>query len=167
MVMVLFGVSLQTVAQDAPRKQVIEVTLTDGSTIKGMMVGTDNGKVLIKTDSLGVVKVALDHIVRLGPPLTKRAEKLATSSPDMVSPEQLKLIQTSLLSDPAVFGTLLSLADDPDLIKIMSDPKVMAIVTSGDLEAAQSNPDIKRVMSNPRIKALVESLVNKTQLNAP
>ena len=50
----------------------------------------------------------------------------------------------------------MALAEDPQLMRVVQDPTLMAVLLSGDLKAAEQHPGFKKLARDPRILAIME-----------
>ena len=80
-----------------------------------------------------------------------------TISGNYVSSEVTRMRQT-MLSDPEIMDLLLSLQNDPDLIKILQDPAIMRAVSSGNISALESNPAFMKLMNNKKIQQIEQKM---------
>lgn len=156
-------------AQDAAPT---EVRLTDGTLLRGRVVGADAGKVVVQTDTLGLVEVPVAKLAGIGPAApqaagatpARRGRKVASS--DAAAPPgtpanaamAIKALQADIASDPEVFQAIMRLADDPKIARLVTSPEVLSILASGDLEAAERSDAVRQLTAHPDFRALLETI---------
>ncbi len=164
--------SANTVAFADQPQQVI--TLKDGSQIKGDVSGIENGVYTIKIPVIGNVHVAASDVASITnatgngtPPVTALPTNntnyppASGSAPNM--DQQIAASQQKLMSNPQAMAELEQIAQDPDIMKALSDPTLVQAVTSHDYQAVQSNPKVQELMSNPKMQALLQKLAAQQQ----
>lgn len=78
--------------------------------------------------------------------------------PQQLTMAQIQAIQTRIMTDPELMETVMSLADDPQLMQAVMDPSLLAAVQRGDTAAAAKNPAFRRVANDPRVRKLMKAL---------
>ena len=144
------------------------ITLKDGSQIKGVLAGIDNGIYTVKTPIIGDVHVAAGDVASITNGNGTAAAAPASAAPVSSGPvptmdQQIAAGQRQLMSNPESMATLQEMAQDPDIMQALSDPALVQAVTSHDYQAVQNNPKIQELMSNPKMQALLQKLVAQQQ----
>jgi hypothetical protein len=145
------------------------IILKDGSQIKGVLSGIDNGVYTVKTPIIGDVHVAAGDVASItngnGTAATAPAA-LAPAPSSGTAPNmdaQIAASQKQLMSNPQSMATLQEMAQDPDIMQALSDPALVQAVTTHDFQAVQNNPKIQELMSNPKMQAFLQKLAEQQQ----
>jgi hypothetical protein len=143
------------------------ITLKDGSQIKGVLSGIDNGVYTVRTPIIGDVHVAASDVASItngGAPATVSSAALpAASAFNSSLDQQIAAQQKKLMSNPQTMAALQQMAQDPEIIQALSDPALVQAVTSHDYQAVQSNPKIQELMSSPKMQALLQKIIASQQ----
>lgn len=130
-----------------------EIVLTDGSTIVGELVSMTNGIYIIKTATLGELKVedARVEIIR---------DKLGSmeGSENASIQQEILAIQQKIITDESVIQLILALQNDPDFQDVLQDESIMMAISSGDFNALMTNPKIVKLMNNSNVQEIKRKL---------
>jgi len=163
----IFIFSLSSVSFADPAEQTI--TLKDGSQIKGVLAGIDNGVYTVKTPIIGDIHISAADVASITngdvPVAAAQAPAAQASAPNMDA--QVEANQKQLMSNPQSMATLQEMMQDPEIAQALQDPSLVQAVTSHDYAAVQSNPNVQKLMSNPKMKALLQQLASQQQQNTP
>jgi hypothetical protein len=166
-IVLFLSTSLLALAEDSPQI----ITLKDGSQIKGVLAGIENGVYTVKTPIIGDVHVAANDVASITTGNTPAATlpsnnalplKASGSSLD----QQIAASQQQLMADPQNMQILQQMIEDPEIAKALQDPTLVQAVTSHDYQAVQSNPQVQKLMSNPNMQALIKKLAAQQQANS-
>jgi hypothetical protein len=136
--------------QHAAAGEVRVIELTDGSIITGQVLSLNNGVYLIRSDSLGTIKIEQSKI---------RAIRSKSSGTNASSIQGIGVLQENMLNDKEILNMVHSLQNDPDFQKALEDPEIMKAVKAGDIPALTANPKFMRLLDN----ATVKEIQNKTK----
>ncbi len=136
--------------QHAAAGEIRVIELTDGSMITGEVSSLNNGVYIIKSDSLGTIKLEESKI---------RAIRSKSSGTNAASVRETGALQGKMLSDKEIMGLIQSLQNDPDFKKALEDPEIMKAVNAGDVPALTANPKFMKLLDN----ATVKEIQNKTK----
>ena len=136
--------------QNAAAGEIRVIELTDGSTITGEVSSLNNGVYVIKSDSLGTIKLEESKV---------RAIRSKSSGTNAASGQETKALQEKMSSDKEIMGLIQSLQNDPDFKKALEDPEIMKAVNAGDVSAITANPKFMKLLEN----ATVKEIQSKTQ----
>ena len=150
------------------------ITLKDGSQIKGQLSGIENGIYTIKTPIIGDVHVAASDVASIttgGAPAAGVNQNNAgnaaalppTGAPIPITDQQIMAQQQKLMADPQAMSDLQQMAQDPEIMKALSDPALVQAVTTHDYQAIQNNPKMQELMSNPKMQALLQKMAAQQQ----
>jgi hypothetical protein len=146
--MVLFFLifSLRPLAQAEERV----IKLKDGSVIPGEILSKEGDIYKIKTATLGIVAVQEEKISSIA-----EAEPKGTAS---VSGEE-KAYREKILASPQAMESVKTLAQDKDVVAILSDPQLKEAIARHDLRFLQTNEKFIKFMNNPAVKKIVDDMV--------
>jgi hypothetical protein len=143
------------------------VVLKDGSQIQGKIISYQDGIYVIRSASLGELKLA-DHQVQSISTMAARAP-VASSNNAQIKPMKtaerslmsgsLEQIQAQIASDPSIMSSVVELQSDPEMQALLADPEVMRAIQQFDLEALSRNPRIQKLMRSQKFKE-IESRVS-------
>jgi hypothetical protein len=137
-----------------------EIELKDGGIVLGEIISHSNGTVVVRSNSLGTVKINESNIrlIRLSSG-GSTGKEMSSDPGGSVSPDVEKL-QTSIINNKEVMGLVLSLQNDPEMQALLNDPDIMAAVQSGDISALMSNPKFLKLLNSPRIKEIQKKVLS-------
>ncbi len=142
------------------------ITLKDGSQIKGVLSGIDNGVYTVKTPIIGDVHVNASDVASINngdgtTPVTALPGQPSGTSSGL--DQQIAASQQRLMSNPQSMQILQQMAQDPQIMQALQDPALVQAVTNHDYQAVQNNPQIQKLMSNPQMQALIQKLAAQQQ----
>jgi len=152
LLIVLFFVSS---ASAEPKTRV--VTLQDGTTVQGKILGIDNGSYIVQNPVLGELRVKEGDVVSIlspGESLEKPSQKPSRQG----GTDELQVLQSRIMGNPEIMADIQAIASDPELVALISNPAFMQAAQAKDIAAMQANPRTAKLMSNPKIKALIEKI---------
>lgn len=139
------------------------IELDDGSVLIGEVSGFDNGGYLIRTDTLGQVRIEEARIMSIRPcsPCDASGSGAARAAPVGAAAgasrqADLESMQKQLIADPQMMSSIMALQSDPKIRAALADPALLQGVLSGDLEALQQDPTFRSLLEHPAIQDLVE-----------
>lgn len=138
------------------------ITLTDGSVIKGKVIGLADGFYTIDTSHLGAITIEESEVQSITSSQQNRAQatnRTGKSSAQLQS--QVQALQQSVLSDPAVMEDIQKLMEDKAVMQIMKDPNFIQDIMSYDPNRIGNNNKTQELMNNPEMKALMEKISGK------
>ena len=126
------------------------IELKDGSTITGEVISLSGGIYMIKSDSLGMIKLEESKIrvIRSKAPASSAAPGDAVSA----SSGEVRSLQEKMMSDKEVMSMIQSLQDDAAFKKLLEDPETMKAVQTGDVAALMANPQFLKLLNNPTVQ---------------
>ncbi|MDE1921020.1 MAG: hypothetical protein KGJ09_05080 [Candidatus Omnitrophica bacterium] len=170
LILALFAMPVSALSWADDAQQVI--TLKDGSQIKGVLSGIDNGVYVIKTPIIGDVHVAAGDVASItngsaaaGTLPAGTAAPAASSGASQGSSfdQRLANTQQQLMSNPQDMQIIMQMAQDPQIAQALQDPAVMQAVTSHDYQALANNPAIQQLMNNPHMQELIKQMAGQQQ----
>jgi len=173
---VILSASVLAYADDSGQQV---ITLKDGSQIKGVLSGIDNGVYTVKTPIIGDVHVAANDVASITSgdvpaPVAAPTAALPTNTTPTTAAvgtptdmnQQIAATQQQLMANPQNMQMLTQMAQDPQVMQALQDPAVVQAVQNHDYQALQSNPAIQKLMSNPQMQALVQKMAAQQQQQA-
>lgn len=164
--LLLVSASLLFAAPAFAKTQVF--TLKDGSQIKGELVEFEDGIYTVNTTSFGEMQINQNEVVSVADPgatpaVPTVAAPAGNAARNSELSQQVSAMQTQLMANPEFLADLQQMAQDPEIMNILSDPALVQAVTSKDVTAIQTNPRAKQLMDNPKMQALIEKLQASNQ----
>jgi len=141
--------------------QLSEIKLVDGGIILGEIISHSDGDYIVRSNSLGTLKINESQIRVIRPTSGSSTEKEIVNSPGQsVSPE-IENLQTSIMNNKEIMGLVMSLQNDPEMQSLLKDPDIMAAVQSGNIAALMSNPKFLKLLNNAKIKEIQEKVLSQ------
>ncbi len=143
--------------------EIREIVLSDGSVITAEILSFTNGVYTLQSDIMGKIIVEDEKVREIRKKsAVKAAEKQDTGSSDLRGLNLYGLdfesVQESITGNPKLMEIVNSLENDPDIQKIMTDPKMMEAVRSGDVGTLLTTPEIQRLLNNPKVQSIGREL---------
>jgi hypothetical protein len=148
------------------------ITLRDGTVLKGQLIEVRGDLYVIQTNQLGLINVKAAEILGIAPAtaaVTTPAELPQTMGavPTTINPlsnsPQGQMAQ-QFLQDPEISATMQELMKDPEIMNLLKDPSIMAAALSGNPEQIQNNEGVKALMQNPKMQELMSKMAQKMHL---
>ena len=143
MILVSIPLLIFLFVQNTTAGEVQVIELTDGSTITGEVLSLNNGVYVVKSESLGTVKLEES---------TVRAIHSKSSGTNASVAQQTRAIQDKMMNDKEIMGLIQSLQNDPEFKKILENPEIMKAVNEGNISALTSNPQFMNLLNNATVK---------------
>ena len=131
--------------------EIKEIELTDGSIITGEVLSLSGGVYMIRTVSLGTLRIDEAKVRAIRPLGTPSSQQSGQTG-------DVKSLQNKMMSDQEVMGMIESLKDDPQFTKIIEDPEIMNAVNSGDTAALMANPKFLQLLHNPTVRDIQQKV---------
>ncbi len=143
------------------------ITLKDGTVIKGKLLGLENGIYTVESTHLGTIHLHDDDIASITSgnaaiPMTgaiapQSLGTLPNTMPQVQTPLQGQAmgLQQKLLSDPQAMTEIQALAQDPQIMELLSDKDFVNAIMSYDPEKIKNNPKTQMLLDNPKIRSLM------------
>ena len=131
--------------------EIKEIELTDGSIITGEVLSLSGGVYMIRTVSLGTLRIDEAKVRAIRPLGTPSSQQSGQTG-------DVKSLQNKMMSDQEVMGMIESLKDDPQFTKILEDPEIMNAVSSGDTAALMANPKFLQLLHNPTVRDIQQKV---------
>ena len=141
--------------------QLSEIELVDGGIILGEIISRSAGNYIVRSNSLGTVKINESQIRVIRLTSGSSTEKEITNSPNQSVSPDIQNLQTSMMNNKEIMGLVISLQNDPEMQALLKDPDIMAAVQSGDISALMSNPKFMKLLNNAKIKEIQKKVLSQ------
>lgn len=153
-----------------PAPSLLQVlTLRDGSQIKGHLIEVDGDHYVFQSLQLGDIRVRASEVQSIttdrgmcalpaGPSPADPGSLLGPSAANSPFYAQVREIQQQYFSDPKVMASLQELANDPEIVKILSDPQLLQAVFSMNPQQIMNDPQAQQLFQNPKIQSLIQQV---------
>jgi len=145
---------LMTISGNLFAGQFSEIELVDGGVIRGEIVSKSDGVYVVKSDSLGTLKVKESEIRVIRVVSTGATEKEIVSAPKGAAASEIQSLQQSMMNNDEVMGLVMSLQKNPKMQELLKDPGFMKAVSAGDITTLMANPKFIELLNNPEIKEI-------------
>ncbi len=140
-----------------------EIRLSDGSVLSGKIISANNGLYVIKTESMGTIKIKKSKITSISFgsidndsfPSSVKSQINAENNDIKAKTSDLTKIMGN---NEETMSSIMSLQDHPDFKAVLNDPKLIEAMNSGNISQLLSNPKIQKLMNNPTVKEISRQL---------
>ncbi len=139
----IFAVVLLLADVSAFAGELREIELKDGSVITGDVVSLNKGIYMIRSESLGTIKIEESKVKVIRP----KASSQGARAPQSAGGE-VRSLENRMMSDQEILGLIQSLQNDPEFRKILEDPDILKAVNAGDIPALMANPKFTKLLNN-------------------
>ena len=159
-------------AEASPRKV---ITLTDGSILKGTVLGLSDGNYLLQTDNLGKVEISEEHVDSIQSEIAYRAEQQdldkaaqtqttsqATGTTSGQNPNMEQAIN-QVMADPTIMNDIQTLMQNEEIMTMLEDPELLNLLMNPDPKEFENKQKKKKLMSNPHMREVINSVQQKIQ----
>ncbi len=137
------------------------ISLKDGSAVQGKVLQLVDGVYTVETGALGKISIRESDV------LSVRAQT-APSSPDgSGTKEQITQLQNNILADPDLMTEIQNLAQDEEIMAILSDPALFNALSSQDVQQIEGNEKFQKLLNNPKMQAIAEKMQQKSLMPTP
>ena len=150
----LTGLLALTLSSSSMAQQQAHIELQDGSSLRGELIGLENGVYRIRTRHLGVIELNQADIRSLGFGDAATVTNSSGATADNPLAGQLNELQKGMMGDESTMNLIMGLADDPTIQAILNNPALMRSISSGDLGALSKDPDITRLLNHPTVRQI-------------
>ncbi len=132
--------------------QASQITLRDGSSISGEILSFDGTRYLVRSGSLGTVSIDSHQVEQI-----RSSPETGNRPPGALLPQDRILsLQQQLVGDPQTMTLVQSLQDDPQMQRILSDPRLLQAILAGDIQVLRDSPELQGLMNHPAVKKIQE-----------
>lgn len=126
------------------------VRLRDGSAIVAEVQGLTDGVYTLRSPDIGTLHLSQDRVEAVEP-------LEAAPAPDARA-DEVRALQTQLLTDPGLVQKLLELQSSPAMQQVLEDPEILRLAAKGDLAALEKNPKMQRLMQDPTVREVLSRM---------
>lgn len=141
--------------------QLSEIELVDGGIILGEIISHSHGNYIVRSNSLGTVKINESQIRVISLTSGSSTEKEIAHSPGQSLSPDIQSLQSSMMNNKEIMGLVMSLHNDPEMQALLKDPDIMAAVQSGDISSLMSNPKFMKLLNNAKIKEIQKKVLSQ------
>ncbi len=155
------------------------ITLNDGTTIYGKVVGMSDGVYTIKTDTMGDIKVNSDNVVEISSGsaasnnnrasigiidgnarkqsnnLGNRSQNNNSSNAYSSRQQDVNAMIQSRMMDENFMENLMQLGSSPEMQSVLDDPEVMEAIQNGDYDFLMNNSKMNDLMNSSEIQGIL------------
>jgi len=140
---------------DVPAGEISLIELSDGSVITGEVISFDGNTWIIKSESMGQLKLESVKVRSIRAQGTSGQNQAGSpSSGFQVDKRDIQAMQQRIMANQEILKMIMNLHDDPEIQSILADPAIMNAVNSGDINALIANPKFMRLLKKAEIKAI-------------
>ncbi|MGM0598549.1 MAG: hypothetical protein ACQETH_01915 [Candidatus Rifleibacteriota bacterium] len=181
LVLIFFGF----LAAGYAAEQMQQITLNDSSTIIGKVVEMKNGVYVVKSPTLGEIRLKQSNIIAIqavdsqgSPNSSKNSNiQIRDGSQNRISPARQKYNQKmrnsdnsgqqtpaqdqinsrvrSMTADGDFLNSLMDLSQNQKVMEVMSDPDIMDAISRNDYEYLMNSPKMQELMNSSEIQNLL------------
>lgn len=135
------------------------IALKDGSTVRGEILAYADNVYTVRS-ALGTLQISDQEIIEITTPQAPSTPG-QTPSADPVTADvldaQIAQAQGQLMQDQDFVSDVKKLAEDPQVMQLLSQPDILRAVASRDVQTLESSPAFKDLMNNPKILDLIQA----------
>jgi hypothetical protein len=149
------------------------IRLKDGSVIRGEVLGKSGDIYKIKSPAFGFLSLRKADISSIEDPEQEKpalaapqaatpefvAEETPVSAPAMSATADWKGYQEKIMADPESMAAIQALAQNQEIIDIVSDPKLREAIFTGNIEYLKNNEKFMRFSNNPTVQKITEAAI--------
>ena len=148
-----------------------QITLKDGSVIKGEPVSLEGGIYTVQTDNLGRLQLPEANVVTIAAEGAAPMAQPQGATPQMPGQGgtadagfsgKVSAMQNQIMSNPQTMQTIQAMAEDPEIAAMMSDPafvqELTAAASGKNAQEVVNNPKVQKLMANPKMQILIQQL---------
>jgi hypothetical protein len=149
------------------------ITLKDGSRINGRIISLEQGQYVIQSGTLGEVRIGEDNIQSIVAP---NMAAMAATQPGQDQAagqavpgeytQHMQEMQSQIMANPDIMKEIATLAQDPQIVNLLSDPALLEAAKQGNPQAMQANPRTQQLMNNSKMQGLIKK-IQQTQAGQP
>lgn len=137
------------------------IVLKDGSSIQGTVVSMSGGQYQIQTQSMGTITLRQNQIRSISAGTTAPSPSQtpsASSVLDAQASSALQSMQSTMVNDPGIMSSIMTLQNDPDMQAVLQDPEIMQAIQNLDFQTLQNHPKMKKLMNNQKIRGITSKV---------
>ena len=150
------------------------ITLNDGTTIYGKVVGMSDGVYKIQTDTMGEISVNSDNVVEISSGNTSKKPNIGiidgnnnkqsfsnnkrnSNSGGNISNQQsdVNTMVQSMMMDENYMNKMMQLGTSDEMQSVLNDPEVMEAIQNGDYDFLMNNSKMNDLMNSSGIQDIL------------
>ena len=156
------------------------ITLNDGTTIYGKVVGMSDGVYKIQTETMGEISVNSDNVVEISSGNSQKKPNIGiidgsnnrqqnyqsysnnnnqvrSNSSNNYSNQQkdVNTMVQSMMMDENFMNNIMQLSDSSEMQSVLNDPEIMEAIQSGDYEFLMNSPKMNDLMNSSGIQDML------------
>ena len=128
------------------------IKLKDGTVMRAKVISKEGELYRFESASMGAVNVKASDVVMI-------AEPDFASMPKSEADEY----QKKIMENPETMATIQALAQDKQVVEMLSDPALQKAIMNQDVEYLKSNAKFQNFTNSPAIKKIVSDVSKKEQ----
>lgn len=135
------------------------LVLMDGDVIHGEISALQDGVYVVRTDSLGTIRVNKKDVrtIEQGDVAPSRSPAAPTSGESVPGQVDLQAMQSLMMKNPDMLAMIEALQNDPQVMAVLADPEITAALAAGNYAALMNNPKILALTENAKVRAVVDA----------
>lgn len=146
----------------AQTKPLQTITLKDGSSIQGHLIGVAGEEYVIENETMGQVRVPMSQVVGVNA-VGAVPKPATTAQTDQQVMPQLNSAHLTIMQDPQIMALMQEMMADPEVSKLIMDPTLFQAAMTQDPEAIKNNPQAQKLMQNPKMQQILSLTAQKLQ----
>lgn len=147
----LFVTIFLTAASIAFAQTNANITLKDGTILKGRVIKMEKGVYTIQTPYLNKLQINESNIESITEHIQQPVSKQRLKS-------EVDQIQGQVLANPALMEEIQKAMQDPEVQQIMQNKDFINAIMSMDPQRIKNNPATSEMLQNPKIRALFQKI---------
>ena len=152
------------------------ITLSDGTTIYGKVVGMSDGVYKIQTETMGEISVNSDNVIEISKNTSNNNQKNIgildgnnnrksnttynntqrnNSNNYSAQQQDADAKVQSMMMNQGFINNLMDLNESSAMQSVLNDPEVMEAIQSGDYEFLMNNPKMNELMNSSEIQDIL------------
>ncbi len=157
------------------------ITLNDGTTIYGKVVGMSDGVYKIQTDTMGEINVNSDNVVEISSGNSSKKPNIGiidgsannnkqsyqnysnnqksynSDSGNSYAAQQqnANTMVQSMMMDENFMNNMMQLSNSSEMQSVLNDPEIMEAIQNGDYEFLMNNPKMNDLMNSSGIQDML------------
>ena len=125
------------------------IKLRDGAVLRGEILSKENNIYKISSKTLGIVSVKDADIVSI--------------EEDTSKAQDWDAYQQKIINNPRLMESIVSLSKDPQVIEILSDPRMKEAIERQDAEYLRNNEKFLKFTNLPTVKKIIDEVTTSPQ----
>ena len=133
-----------------------QIQLSDGSLIQAEIISFSNGVYKVHSEALGTLSIAEDRVQSIQPKSKATGTPMQLKATEPPVRQRVQGLEQKLTSDPETMEMLLDLTDDPSMLGVLEDKKLMRAIQQGNLNKIIQDPKIPTLMKSKAVERIIQ-----------